>query len=186
MERIILIVAFLMTMTVAIIFIIQCLQYFFKRRRFPKNSLLVLIVSFSILTMSWIYVYYFFTFDKIDAQYSEQGMQHVISPNEEWTANTFYEQYGGAAGGVNVVVKVTNLKTNETKTIYYANAYSLVSLSWENHNTLFIRNEDAAYENANASIALQVEEEIYDEFGLACQSILMKKQYKACYEGAFK
>lgn len=48
----------------------------------------------------YIYIMYFFTFNDIDKEYTQTGPGPVISPTGEYTANAYYEPYGGAAGGV--------------------------------------------------------------------------------------
>lgn len=90
----------------------------------------------------------------------QEGPQLVLSPTGKYTANAYYEPYGGAgpSGGVHVWVEITN-----------------------NEDTLSIVNKDEK-PDTDRSIALTVEKEIYHENGLACKSLLMKNKYEKCYQ----
>jgi len=126
---------------------------------------------------------YFFTFSKIDREYTQNGPGPLTSPKEKYTANAYYEPYGGAAGGVNVWVEITfNDDRNKVKTVYYGDAKSAFSMEWMNENTLYILNDEPEYPNSNRSIELEIGKEIYHENGLACKSLLMKDDYETCYQ----
>lgn len=111
----------------------------------------------------------------------QEGHQNITSPDERYVANVFYELYGGAAGGVNTWVEVTDQHSNETKVIYYADAQSTVTLNWVDDETLHILNEDPQYLNRSQTTILHVATEIYDEFGRACKSFLLKDTYEKCF-----
>ena len=119
---------------------------------------------------------YFFTFSEIDRESIQMGPGPVTSPTEAYAANAYFELYGGAAGGVNVWVEITDHdENNKKKTIYYSDASNNIELEWTNEDTLFIKNE-------KNSMKLNVKKEIYHDRGLACQSWLMKEEYETCYQ----
>ncbi|MCG7344927.1 DUF5412 domain-containing protein [Sporosarcina sp. ACRSL] len=132
--------------------------------------------------VSSIYIYevYFFTFDNIDKEFIQNGPGPVLSPTEAYTANAYYEPYGGAAGGVNMWVEITkHHDNNNKKIIYYSDANDNILLDWVDEKTLFITNAGPYKSN---SIKLDVEQEIYHDRGLACRSWFMKDEYETCYE----
>ena len=122
---------------------------------------------------------YFFTFNDIEAEFYEEP---VVSPNGNYTARTFYEYYGGAAGGVNAVVEITDHTEDDTKhIIYYADAQNAVRLSWQDEQTLYISNENINFPDGSRSITLVVTDEIYHDTGRACRSWLLKDTYTHCH-----
>ncbi|MEH7237998.1 DUF5412 family protein [Bacillus sp. JJ1562] len=126
---------------------------------------------------------YFFAFNAIDREYTQPGPGPVPSPTEKYTANAYYEPYGGAAGGVNVWVEITyNDEENKVKTVYYSDAKSNFSIEWTDEDTLYILNDEPEYPNSNRSIELAIDKEIYHESGLACKSWLMIDKYEKCYQ----
>ncbi|MGE7935205.1 DUF5412 family protein [Viridibacillus arvi] len=138
-----------------------------------------------VVLVSSIYIYemYFFTFGEIDREFIQKGPGPVTSPTEKYTANAYYEPYGGAAGGVNVWVEITNnIEKNKVQTVYYSDAKSDFSMKWLDVDTLYILNDEPNYPNSNRSIELEVGKEIYHENGLACISLLMKDEYETCYQ----
>lgn len=133
-----------------------------------------------LLLALYVYGSYFFTFDNRKGEFY-QGPVH--SPTDKYTANAYYRTYGGAAGGVNVWVEITNNHAeNKIKTVYYSDAKSDFTMEWTGEDTLYIRNDEPDYPNSNRSIELEVDKEIYHENGLACKSWLMKKEYEKCYQ----
>ena len=96
-------------------------------------------------------------------------------------AQVHYEYYGGAAGGVNALVEVTDEEENK-KMIYYADAQGSVRLQWEDDSTLKIMNHSSEYPQSSRDATLNVETEIYHDTGRACKSILLKNTYEACYQ----
>lgn len=160
---------------------IKYIGYLKGKNPFPK-SLLLMAFSICLIGLSLIgYHSYFFTFDRIDKDFAQTEAGPILSPTEKYTANAYYEPYGGAAGGVNVWVEITEHEMDEVKTIYYSDAKSEIRLEWEDEETLYVKNIDARNQE-DRSIALNVGEEIYDELGLACKSLLMKGKYKSCYQ----
>ncbi|MGE7834968.1 DUF5412 family protein [Viridibacillus arvi] len=138
-----------------------------------------------VVLVSSIYIYemYFFTFGEIDREFIQKGPGPVTSPTEKYTVNAYYEPYGGAAGGVNVWVEITNnIEKNKVQTVYYSDAKSDFSMKWLDVDTLYILNDEPNYPNSNRSIELEVGKEIYHENGLACISLLMKDEYETCYQ----
>ncbi|WP_234978352.1 DUF5412 family protein [Bacillus tuaregi] len=131
----------------------------------------------------YLYVMYFFTFNKINRDFTQKGPGPVTSPTEEYTANAYYELYGGAAGGVNVWVEITsNYKKNKVQTVYYSDAKSDFSMEWLDEDTLSIQNDEPDDPHSNRSIQLEIGKEIYHENGLACKSLLLKNTYETCYQ----
>ncbi|MFE6167982.1 DUF5412 family protein [Viridibacillus arvi] len=138
-----------------------------------------------VVLVSSIYIYemYYFTFGEIDREFIQKGPGPVTSPTEKYTANAYYEPYGGAAGGVNVWVEITNnIEKNKVQTVYYSDAKSDFSMKWLDEDTLYILNDESNYPNSNRSIELEVGKEIYHENGLACKSLLMQDEYETCYQ----
>ncbi|MCC3357060.1 DUF5412 family protein [Bacillus sp. REN16] len=138
-----------------------------------------------VILVSSIYIYEtsFFTFSEIDREFMQKGPGSVTSPTEKYTANAYYELYGGAAGGVNVWVEITyNHEKNKVQTVYYSDAKNNFSMEWLDEETLYIQNDDPEYPNSNRSIELKIGKEIYHENGLACKSLLMKDEYETCYQ----
>lgn len=120
---------------------------------------------------------YFSTFDR-----SEQGDLSYSMPsrNGEYIAEIYGVPYGGAAGGVTIWVEVkkTNaLDDSNVKAIYRAGYHGHNHLEWEDDNTLRIENWN---EYVDESITLNIDDEIYDGRGWACQSLRMKDQYVRC------
>ena len=168
------------------LFLILCTKTIFsfnKKKPFPNKLLIATLSGFVLVTSIFVYETYFFTFNKINRNYIQDGPANVISPTNEYIANAFYEPYGGAAGGVNVWVEVTEVnEENNVRTVYYSDAKSNFSMDWINQYTLYIQNYDPHYPDSNRSIALIIGKEIYHENGLACKSLLMKKEYETCYQ----
>lgn len=158
-------------------------MFFIKKNDFPYKQLFASLTATFLFLSLFVYSNYFFTFNAINKEYTQEGPGPIISPTGIYTANAFYEPYGGAAGGVNVWVEITyNNEENKVKTVYYSDAKSNISLEWKDHDTLSILNEDLSYPNSNRSIELEVNKEIYDEVGLACKSLLMKNEYEKCFQ----
>lgn len=175
-------VAILVAIVAFVIFLIKIVIFLINRRKFPRYSLITLVVSVAIFSSILVYHQFFFTFNMIDRESMQEGME-VTSPSGNYTANVYYELYGGAAGGVNVWVEVTNHENASSKVIYYADAKQNVWISWADDERLSITNTGgSSRENSSRSVVLQVEKEIYHENGLACQSVLMKKQYETCVQ----
>ncbi|WP_208586174.1 DUF5412 family protein [Gracilibacillus suaedae] len=169
-----------------ILFLILCTRIiisFIKNKPFPKKLLITTLGGVVLVFSIYIYETYFFTFSKIDRESMQKGPGPLTSPTEEYTANAYYELYGGAAGGVNVWVEITdNNEKNKMQTVYYSDAKNNISMEWLDGDTLYILNNDPDYPNSNRSIELEIGKEIYHETGLACKSLLMKDEYETCYQ----
>ncbi|MTH54820.1 hypothetical protein GKZ89_15565 [Bacillus mangrovi] len=173
----------LLTVLLFITFCVKIIGFLLKKNPFPKKLLITastgVILVFSLL----FYQTYFFTFSSIDRSNMEQGPGPVPSPSGNYSAHAFYEPYGGAAGGVNVWVEITHHQEKEkVKTIYFADAKIDFSMKWIDDDQLSIVNNDPDYPDEDRSIVLKPDKEIYDESGLACQSLLMKDEYERCYQ----
>ncbi|MEK4426087.1 DUF5412 family protein [Solibacillus sp. FSL K6-1523] len=169
-----------------ILFLILCVNFiiaFIKKKPFPKNMLITTLFGVVLVSSIYLYETYFFTFSEIDREYTQDGPGPIISPTEKYTANAFYEPYGGAAGGVNVWVEITyNNEENKVDTVYYGDAKSDFTMKWIDEDTLFIQNDEPDFPNSDRSIELEIGNEIYHENGLACKSLLMKDDYETCYQ----
>lgn len=170
----------LFTLIVFLIFIVKLVIYFFKQKDFPRKTLTSTIIGVTLLLSFFIYIQYFFSFNVINRKNVQEGPE-ISSPTGIYTANAYYEPYGGGAGGVNVWIEITNNVENTTKTIYYADAKQRFSMEWDNGETLSITNTDEKT-TSNRSVVLKVKKEIYHKNGLACQSLLMKNDYEECYQ----
>ena len=168
----------LITLIVFLIFVVKLIIYFFKRKDFPRKTLASTLIGILLFLGIFIYLQYFFSFNDIDRKYMQEGPE-ISSPTGKYTANAYYEPYGGAAGGVNVWIEVTNHLEHTNKIIYYADAKNNVFMNWVDEETLSIINSGGG---ANRNIVLKVANEIYHENGLACQSLLMKNDYEQCYQ----
>ncbi|MTD31360.1 DUF5412 family protein [Planomicrobium sp. YIM 101495] len=107
----------------------------------------------------------------------------VYSLDGEYAAKAYYRAYGGAAGGVDIWVEVApEAEPGETKTVYYAPGNSHFSMEWLDERNLRIVNNTLGSPESDRTVELQVGEEIYDESGAACDSLLLKRAYRTCYE----
>lgn len=143
---------------------------------FTAFSILILALFAAVFLYFWLRPY-FSTFDR-----SEQGDLSYSMPsrNGEYTAEIYGVPYGGAAGGVTIWVDVKKIVASDVftvKTIYRAEHHGANHLEWENENTLRIENRN---EYSDDSITLNIDDEIYDGWGWACQSLRMKDQYVLC------
>ena len=171
-------------MITAILFLILCAKIvlsFIKKTPFPKGLLIATLSGVVLVSSIYIYQTYFFTFSSIDRESAQEGPGPVTSSTEKYTADAFYEPYGGAAGGVNVWVEITYNHMNKDETIYYADAKSNFSMEWVAEDTLYILNDNSDDPNSDRSIELEIGKEIFHENGLACKSLLMKDDYETCY-----
>ena len=171
----------LLAMLFFLIFLGFLALYIANKKAFPKRLLIMFVSCVALFLALMVYNQYFFTFDRIDKAHTQQVARPVESPKGAFTAEAFYEFYGGVLGGVNVFVEVTDNKNVETKIIYYAEAKAFVRLVWRDDETLAIYNEDYN-RDPNDEVVLNVSNEIYHDRGLACQSVLLRKKFKTCYE----
>jgi hypothetical protein len=154
-----------------------------KKNAFPKKLLIVTLAGVVLISSIYIYEVYFFTFSEVDERSMQKGPGPLPSPTGEYSADVYYELYGGAAGGVNMRVEITNNQEEDiVQTVYYADAKEKISIEWKNEDILFIENASPNYPDSNRSIALEIGKEIYHENGLACKSLLMKNDYEICYQ----
>ncbi|MCI3926246.1 DUF5412 domain-containing protein [Paenibacillus sp. TRM 82003] len=183
---ILIIFGFLISFITVILLLILCakiMSSFIKKKPFPKKVMIATLSGVVLVSSIYIYEMYFFTFNEIDREHFQKGPGPVTSPIEEYTANAYFELYGGAAGGVNVWVEITNNnEENKVQIVYYSDAKSNFSMEWVDEDTLYILNEEPKYPNSNRSIKLEIGKEIYHENGLACKSLLMKGEYETCYQ----
>ncbi|MCM3740299.1 DUF5412 domain-containing protein [Oceanobacillus luteolus] len=185
-DFVIIILGFLLSIITVILFLVLCARIivsFIKKKPFPKRLLIVTLFGMVLISSLYIYETYFFTFNDIDRDSIQMGPGPITSPNGTYTAHAYYELYGGAAGGVNMWVEITNNKEKDkTQTVYYSSAMNNTSLHWLSEDKLFIQNKSPQYPNSNRSIQLEIGKEIYHENGLACKSLLMKDEYETCYQ----
>lgn len=135
------------------------------------------IILISTLLICLYLVYNHFTYDFYYTDVEKDG--HVVtSPNEVYSAQVYYQNYGGAAGGVNMFVNVIfHLEDDSERTVYFSDAKGNVQLNWFDDELLSITNYD---EYGNRSIELVVGKEIYDEQGGACNTYKIKGNF-VCY-----
>ncbi|MUV37567.1 hypothetical protein JNUCC1_01373 [Lentibacillus sp. JNUCC-1] len=137
-------------------------------------------VGITLTSAIMVYRLYFFSFSGLEGEHYKAPLP---SPDGQYTADAYYNTYGGAAGGVNVWVDVTDHNNGDhVKTIYLGNAKEQFSLKWTDGETLYIQNETSGNNKYERSIELNVMTEIYHDTGLACQSLLLKETYETCYE----
>lgn len=146
-----------------------------------KNKFKLIIIGIILLTLLFYgYNRYFFSFDNLEKGEHYQGP--VVSPTGNYIANSFFKDYGGATGGANVWVEITDKNSDNKKIIYYSDGKSKFGMEWIDDKTISIRNDDGdEYPDSDRSIELNVETDIYDERGLACVSVVMKNEYKNCF-----
>ncbi|MGM7683293.1 DUF5412 family protein [Cytobacillus sp. Hm23] len=183
---ILILLGFLTFFGTAILLLILCggiIISFVKKKPFPKKLLITTLSGVILVSSIYLFETYFFTFSEINRENIQKGPGPVTSPTEEFTASAYYEPYGGAAGGVNVWVEITNnYGENKVQTVYYSDAKSNFSMKWMDEDTLYILNAEPDYPSSNRSIQLEIGKEIYHENGLACKSLLMKNKYEICYQ----
>ena len=124
----------------------------------------------------------YMTFNHYTYKFSHMGdYRHgnpIVSPTGDYIAQMYFENYGGAAGGVNFIVNIISDEENvNEQTIYFSDAKGSNYVQWLSDNTIFISNMDA-YENR--SVELVVGQEVYEELGGACGTYRVKKQF-TCY-----
>ncbi|HLR11362.1 MAG TPA: DUF5412 family protein [Sporosarcina sp.] len=176
---------FLMASITVALFLTLCIKIiisFIKKKPFPKRLLIGTLSGIVLVSSIYVYETYFFTFSEIDKEFTQNGPGPITSPTEKYTANAYYEPYGGAAGGVNVWVEITYNSNNKVKTVYYADAKDNFSMKWLDEDRLYILNDNPEFLNSNRSIKLEIGKEIYHENGLACKSLIMKDEYETCYQ----
>ncbi len=99
----------------------------------------------------------------------------ILSPNGDYSAQVYYDNYGGAIGGVNLIVNIIyHQKHDEEQTIYFSDAKGSVNVNWTADDVLSITNYD---EYANRNTELVVGKEIYDEQGTACNTYKIRKAF---------
>lgn len=138
------------------------------------------VVKWLVICIALCFIYFitnYFTYDFTQFDGEKDG-KAITSPDGSYSAQVYYQNYGGAAGGVNMFVNVIfHLEDNIERTVYFSDAKGNVRLTWLDGNILSITNYNE-FENRN--INLIVGKEIYDELGSACSHYKMKKKY-ICY-----
>lgn len=121
------------------------------------------------LSTQVIYNTYFFKFDIDEGEFLKGP---VTSPTDKYTANAYYKTYGGAAGGVNVMVKITyHDDDNNIKIVYYSDAKSNFSMEWKDEDTLYIINKESGLSSSDRSVELDIKKEIFLDRGLVWRII---------------
>lgn len=135
----------------------------------------LLVICIALCFIYFIYNYFTYDFTHFDG---EKDGKVLTSPDGSYSAQVYYQNYGGAAGGVNMFVNVIfHLEENIERTVYFSDAKGNVLINWLDGNILSITNYN---DYVNRNINLIVGEEIYDEFGSACSHYKMKMKY-ICY-----
>lgn len=157
-------------------------RFITKRKPFPKKLLIASLIGILVVTLLVGYLTYTYTFDNIEGELIRRPGE-VISPTGKFTAIHYIMPYGGAAGGINVVVKIIdNYEDNKPKIVYYSDKKSNFSMEWKDEDTLYIVNDEPRFPNENRSIELEIGKEIYHETGSACDSWVMRDEYETCYQ----
>ncbi|NIK26904.1 DUF5412 family protein [Paenibacillus lupini] len=162
---------FILSLITVLLFLIFCFKlfvFFIKKKPFPKKLLIATLIGIGIVSTQVIYNTYFFTFDNVEGEFYKGPVE---SPTGKYTANAFYKNYGGAAGGVNLWVEITYHDKNKIKTVYHSDANRNFSMEWKNENTLYIINEEPGYSSSNKSVKLNVEKDTYFDGGLVWRII---------------
>ena len=143
----------LITVLLCFIFIYKLMIFLFNRKHFPTILLEAIVIGSVLFLGIFVYIQYFFTFEAINKKHMQEGPQLVISPTGKYTANAFYEPYGGAssASGVNVWIEIINNEEQTFKTIYYADAKRNVSMRWLDEETISI-GKNGKTKNSDRSI----------------------------------
>ena len=127
------------TLIIFMVLSVMVMISFIGKKPFPKKMLLAMLCGVVLVSSIYIYEVYFFTFDDIDKEYIQNGPGPVLSPTGDYTANAYYEPYGGAAGGVNMWVEITkHLESDNKKVIYYSTANDSIQIEWVNEKTLLV------------------------------------------------
>lgn len=168
------------TVVVLITFCVKLYFYFAKKSSFPRKLLIFSLTGIVLVILLIGYTKYFFTFNHLEGEFYKG---QVDSPTGKYTANSYFRNYGGAAGGTNVWVEITNNdENNKISTIYYSDGKGYFEMKWKDKNTIYIRNDGGTEEpGSDRSMELEIGKEIYDETGRACDSWLMKNEYETCY-----
>lgn len=142
--------------------------------KYLKKLLLLLGIMISCFSI-------YLTFNHYTYKFSHTGDvkdgNPVVSPNGDYAAQIYYDNYGGAAGGVNFIVNVIEIYTGEERTIYFSDAKGANFVQWTSNSTLAISNVN---EYHNHSVELTVGKEVYDENGGACKAYQVKK-HDTCF-----
>lgn len=119
-------------------------------------------------------VYHHFTYTFSYTGDTKDG-RPILSPNGDYSAQVYYDNYGGAIGGVKMIVNIIHhQKHDEEQTIYFSDAKGSVNVNWTADDVLSITNYN---EYANRNTELVVGKEIYDEQGTACSAYHIKKAF---------
>lgn len=161
----------MLSLTTVLLFLVFCFKlfaYIIKKKPFPRKLVIATLIGIGIVSAQVIYNTAFFTFDNLEGDYYEGPVE---SPTGKYSANAFNKTYGGAAGGVNLWVEITNHDDSSTKVVYHSEAQRNFSMEWKDGNTLFIRNEVPGYPSSTNSVKLNVEKETYFAGGLVWRII---------------
>ncbi|ACT01542.1 DUF5412 family protein [Paenibacillus sp. JDR-2] len=143
-----------------------------------KRYIIIILLFFGILMLIG-YNRYSYKFKSLDNATLFLGP--IESPDGKYEANSYYINYGGAAGGVMYIVEVEQTRTGEKKKVYSSNHKNDFSMSWKASDILSIKNESPKH-NEYRNIDLNVITDIYEESGAACRSFLLKENFENCYK----
>lgn len=141
-----------------------------------KRTLVIVLISALIILVPAGLIYYQI---QSNYQFSHQGSvildEPINSPNNKYTAHISYQYYGGAAGGVNIIVNIEDhTNNNELNTVYFSDAKNNIHVNWINDAQLLINNKNHYTDH---STTLVIGEEIFDGSGKACRMLNIKKTY---------
>ncbi|OEH93058.1 DUF5412 family protein [Bacillus solimangrovi] len=122
-----------------------------------KHKLLLLFVA-----VISIFAYYHFTSPQFNE--GELYVGPVTSPTGAYTANSYYETYGGAAGGVNIWVEITyHHESNKTNAIYYGPGRTGFDMEWVNEHTIYIENRSGTEFSEQKTIDVRTGKEVNEQ-----------------------
>ncbi|AHN24298.1 DUF5412 family protein [Lysinibacillus varians] len=141
---------------------------------YEKNEFIFVDANLTILPLCCLSPFYLCIF--LYRRYQVKYGRPILSPNGDYSAQVYYDNYGGAIGGVNLIVNIIyHQKHDEEQTIYFSDAKGSVNVNWTADDVLSITNYD---EYANRNTELVVGKEIYDEQGTACNTYKIRKAFK--------
>lgn len=138
------------------------------------KSIVRFIIAATAFFIIW-YVVNYYTYEFSHDGDMAYELNPILSPDGRYEANVYFDNYGGAVGGTNLIVKVKDVEEGEEKTIYYGDGKATWLVQWIDKDVLHVKNES---EMQNLSSKLIVGEEIYDQSGDACNMYKVRKLYR--------
>ena len=141
------------------------------------KMLVKIVFVVGLVVVSW-QVYTYFLMDFSHDGNMAYDLNPIVSPDGTYEANIYFDNYGGAVGGTNLIVKVRDLTSGadaEERTVYFGDGKDSWYVHWLDKDILHVHNED---ESEDLSVKLVVDEEVYDQHGSACKLYQVKRMYR--------